>query len=382
MLEELFNLVKNVAGDSIVKNPEVPNEKNNVSGITLVQLPCSIIINDSKHRLARLFAINLFWILVVFTSVGCVAQQRTLLALSKADHTLAIVDATTLKVMSRIPVGSDPHEVIASPDGKRAYVSIYGGGSLHEINVIDLVAQKPLLTVDTRPLFGPHGLSYADGKVWFSAEGSKAVGRYDPVTNKVDWCMGTGQDRSHMIYVTPDAKEIYTTNVNAGTVSILTSQDRPSGGAHREWKQTVVPVSKGSEGFDVSPDGQELWTVSAGDGSIAIIDLSINKVSATIDAKVLGANRLVFTPDGKRVLISSLRAGNLYVFDVASHKEVKRIHIGSGGAGILVDPDGSRAFVGCSPDNYVAVVDLKKMEMIGRIDVGGTPDGLAWAINP
>ena len=375
MLEELFNLVKNVAGDSIVDNPEVPNEKNN-------EVIAKATNSEVKHRLSRLFAVNLFWILVVFTSIGCVAQQRTLLALSKADHTLAIVDATTLKVMSRIPVGSDPHEVIASPDGKSAYVSIYGGGSLHEINVIDLVAQKPLLTVDTRPLFGPHGLAFADSKVWFSAEGSKAVGRYDPVTNKVDWCMGTGQDRSHMIYVTPDAKKIYTTNVNAGTVSILTSQDRPSDGAHREWKQTVVPVSKGSEGFDVSPDGRELWTVSAGDGSIAVIDLSTNKVSATIDAKVLGANRLVFTPDGKRVLISSLRSGNLYVFDVESHKEIKRIHIGSGGAGILVDPDGSRAFVGCSPDNYVAVVDLKKMEMVGRIDVGGTPDGLAWANKP
>ncbi len=137
--------------------------------ITLVQLPHSTIIKEVKHRLARLFAVNLFWILVVFAGTGCVAQQRTLLALSKADHTLAIVDATTLKVMSRIPVGSDPHEVIASPDGKRAYVSIYGGGSLHEINVIDLIAQKPLLTVDTRPLFGPHGLAFADGKVWFSA---------------------------------------------------------------------------------------------------------------------------------------------------------------------------------------------------------------------
>ena len=350
--------------------------------ITLVQLPHLIIVNEAKHRLSRLFAVNLFWILLVFSGTGCIAQQRTLLALSKADHTLAIVDAATLKVVSRIPVGSDPHEVIASPDGKRAYVSIYGGGSLHEINVIDLVAQKPLVTVDTRPLFGPHGLAFADGKVWFSAEGSKAVGRYDPVTNKVDWCMGTGQDRSHMIYVTPDAKKIYTTNVNAGTVSILTSQDRSSDDAHREWKQTVVPVSKGSEGFDVSPDGRELWTVSAGDGSIAVIDLVTDKVSSVIDAKVLGANRLVFTPDGKSVLISSLRAGNLYVFDVSSHKEVKRIHIGSGGAGILVDPDGSRAFVGCSPDNYVAVVDLKKMKMIGRIDVGGTPDGLAWAIQP
>ena len=350
--------------------------------ITLARLPRPVAINNVTQRLARLFAVNLFWILIVFTTTGCVAQQHTLLALSKADHTLAIVDATTLKVIARVPVGSDPHEVIASPDGKRAYVSIYGGGSLHEINVIDLVAQKPLQTVDTRPLFGPHGLAFADGKVWFSAEGSKAVGRYDPVTNKVDWCMGTGQDRSHMIYVTPDAKKIYTTNVNAGTVSILTSQDRPSDGAHRESKQTLVPVSKGSEGFDVSPDGRELWTVSASDGSIAIINLTANKVSATIDAKVMGANRLLFTPDGKRVLVSSLRIGDLYVFDVASHKEVKRINIGSGAAGIVVDPDGSRAFLGCSPDNYVAVVDLKQMEMIGRIDVGGTPDGLAWAIKP
>ena len=91
------------------------------------------------------------------------------------------------------------------------------------------------------------------------------------------------------------------------------------------------------------------------------------KVTATIDAKVLGANRLQFTPDGKQVLISSLGTGDLYVFDVASHKEVKRIPIGHGGAGILIYPDGSRAFVGCTPDNYVAVIDLKKLEMTGHI---------------
>lgn len=338
-----------------------------------------------QHVRATLFTVSLFVILVVFTGTGCIAQRKTLLALSKGDHTLAIVDATTLKVLSRVPVGSDPHEVIASSDGKTAYVSIYGGGSFHEINVIDLVTQKPLMTVDTRPLFGPHDLAFADGKVWFSAEGSKAVGRYDPASNKVDWCMGTGQGRSHMVYVAADATKVYTTNVNAGTVSILASPDKPlndKSARHREWTQTVVPVSKGCEGLDVSPDGRWLWTAAAGDGSIAIIDLSTNKVSSTIDAKVLGANRLVFTPDGKRVLVSSLREGYLHIFDVVSHKEVKKIKIGKGGAGILVDPDGSRAFVGCSPDNYVAVVDLKKMEMIGQIDVGVNPDGLAWAMIP
>ncbi len=66
---------------------------------------------------------------------------RALLALSKADHVLAIIDPATLKIIARIPVGSDPHEVIAFADGKTAYVTIYGGGSLHELNAIDLVAK-------------------------------------------------------------------------------------------------------------------------------------------------------------------------------------------------------------------------------------------------
>jgi hypothetical protein len=50
----------------------------------------------------------------------------------------------TLNILARIPVGEDPHEVVASTDGKTAYVCIYGGGSFHEINIIDLVAQKTL----------------------------------------------------------------------------------------------------------------------------------------------------------------------------------------------------------------------------------------------
>lgn len=334
----------------------------------------TVIGRPVRCRLASLSLAGLFGCITFFLSTGCAAQQRTLLALSKGDHTLAIVDPVSLKVIAKVPVGSDPHEVIASSDGKTAYVSIYGGGSLHELNVIDLVAQKPLFNIDTRPLFGPHGLDFAGGKVWFTAEGSKCIGRYDPATKKMDWCMGTGQDRTHMIYVTPDGKQAYTTNVNAGTVSILTA------GTHGEWKQAVIPVSKGSEGFDVSPDGQQLWTASADDGSIAVIDLAAQKVVATIDAKILGANRLKFTPDGKRVLVSSLRTGKLYVFDAASHKELKQINIGHGGAGVLIDPDGARAFVGCTPDNYVAIIDLKTLEVTGHIDVGGGPDGLAWAV--
>jgi DNA-binding beta-propeller fold protein YncE len=356
------------------------------------------------HTAAFIF---LFLALICFATRTAAqpTPPRSLLALSKADHTLAIVDPVTLKIIARVPVGSDPHEVIASADGKTAYVSIYGGGSFHELNVIDLVAQKPLSNIDTRPLFGPHGLTFADGKIWFTAEGSKSVGRYDPVTGMMDWSMGTGQDRTHMIYVTPDGKNVYTTNVSSGTVSILkdtliqpgpppgpppggqsgtkpAGQPFPGAKPRLDWIQTVIPVSRGSEGFDVSPDGRELWTAAADDGSIAIIDIAAKKMASKIDAKVLGANRLEFTPDGKRVLISTLRSGDLFIYDVATHKELKRLNIGHGAAGILIDPDGSRAFIGCTPDNYIAIVNLKTLEVTGHIDVGGGPDGLAWAVRP
>src|SRR4051812_21290106 len=144
--------------------------------------PANSLISTGKFKVMYRFTGALFSLLIIW-GITCNAQSQSrplLLALSKADHTLAIVDPATLQVMARVPVGEDPHEVIASTDGKTAYVSIYGGGTLHTINVIDLLAQKPLTNVDTRPLYGPHGIEFVNGKVWFSAEGSKAVGRYDP----------------------------------------------------------------------------------------------------------------------------------------------------------------------------------------------------------
>src|SRR5215469_15424531 len=154
--------------------------------------------------------------------------KATLLALSKRDHTLAIVDPGTLKVLTKVPVGNDPHEVIASSDGKTAYVSNYGGGAYNTLAVIDLVSQKPLPPIDLGPLRGPHGLDFVGGKVWFTAEAAKAIGSYDPASRKIDFILGTGQNRTHMLYVFDDLKRIITTNVNSGTVSIIDKLSPPA----------------------------------------------------------------------------------------------------------------------------------------------------------
>jgi YVTN family beta-propeller protein len=345
------------------------------------------------------------------TSMLSVAQaeetpKSALLVLSKRDRTLAIVDPATLKVVARVPVLEDPHEVIASSDGKTAYVSDYGGGRYHTLSVVDLVAQKPLPPIDLGPLNGPHGLTFVAGETWFTAEGAKVIGRYDPAANKVDWVMGTGQNRTHMIYVSPDLKRIITTNVSSGTVSIFEKALRqggppgpppnrpgalprpgtippgppPGGGPPAfDWNQTVIKVGNGSEGFDVSPDGKEVWVGNAQDGTISIIDPNAKAVTQTLDANVQTANRLKFTLDGKLVLVSTLGGPNLTVIDAATRKTIKVVAMGDGAAGILMEPGGQRAFIACSPNNYVAVVDLKTLTVIGKIEAGTEPDGMAWA---
>jgi len=303
-------------------------------------------------------------------------------------------------VLARVPVGDDPHEVIASADGRTAYVSNYGFGRFHTLTVIDLAGQKQKSTIDLGALRGPHGLNFVQGKVWFTAEAAKAIGSYDPATDKIDWVMGTGQNRTHMIYVFPNAKRILTTNVSSATVTIFEHTEGPAGmppgpppggmpppgcrpnGAMPgppggDWNETVIPVGNGSEGFDVSPDGKQGWVANAADGTISVVDIDAKKVTATLAANARGANRLKFTPDGKLALISA--GPELVIFDVPTQKELKRITIGHGSGGVLIPPDGERAFVACSGDAYVAVIDLKTLSIAGHIEAGGNPDGLAWA---
>jgi DNA-binding beta-propeller fold protein YncE len=142
----------------------------------------------------------------------------------------------------------------------------------------------------------------------------------------------------------------------------------------------VIAVGRGAEGFDVSPDRKEIWAANAQDGTISVVDLEMKKVVQTLEANVRSANRLKFTPDGKLVFVSTLNGPDLVILDAATRKELKRLKLGRGAAGIQMQPDGLRAYVACTPDSYVTVVDLKSLELAGKFDAGNNPDGLAWAV--
>jgi YVTN family beta-propeller protein len=303
------------------------------------------------------------------------AQGPRLVVLNKSDATLVTVDPATGKVLGRVPTGEGPHEVAVSADGKTAFVGNYGGaaGPGSTISVIDLVAMKELRRFDTKPLLRPHGIFVADGKVYFTAETNRIVARYDPASNQTDWLLGTGQASTHMVWVNGDASKLYTANIGSDSITIIERGANP-----QVWNQTVVPVGKGPEGFDVSPDGRELWAAHSRDGGVSIINLEQKKVVGTIELQTKRSNRLKFTPDGKRALVSDLDAGELLVIDVAARAVTKKIPLGRMVEGILIPPDGARAYVAVNGDNHIAVIDLKTLAVAGRIETGAGPDGMAW----
>ena len=225
---------------------------------------------------------------------------------------LDIIDPVTLKIVGKAPVGQDPHEVIASADGKTAYISNYMGqqGPQHKLSVVDLVAQKAMPAIELGALQGPHGLDFQGGELYFTAETSKVIGRYDPATQKIDWVMGTGQDRTHMVWVAPSLDRIVTSNVSSATISILELVAQPNGGFGpppgapggngrcKRWTRPRWPAARRPRPRrkseivgnyehpgrpwrrrfrDVSPDGKEIWTGNAQDNTVSIINVASKK---------------------------------------------------------------------------------------------------------
>jgi YVTN family beta-propeller protein len=308
------------------------------------------------------------------SAIGAQSRSPQLLVLNKNDATLVFVDPSSGRITGTVPVGDGPHEVVVSTDGKLAFAANYGGTTPgNTISVIDIATKKELRRLDVSPLRRPHGLAFADGKLYFTAEINRLFARYDPATNQIDWYFGTGQTTTHMIYVNEAATRIYTANIGGNSISVF---ERAANS--QNWNATVVPVGRGPEGFDVSPDGKEIWAAHSQDGGVSVIDLAAKKVTATFDAGTGRSNRLKFTPDGTQVLISDLNAGELVVIDAKTHAITKKVPVGQAPEGILMAPGGTVAYVAVNGDNFVAVVDLKTMTVTKKIETGGGPDGMAF----
>lgn len=301
-------------------------------------------------------------------------SKPVLVALNKADATLAIIDPATMKVTAKVPTGYGPHEVVLSADGKTAFVSNYGDGPQpgSSISVIDVTTAKELRRVDTMPLIRPHGLHLIGGKVYFTAEANRMIARYDPAANKIDWMMGTGQNGSHMVVATADQKRFYTANIGSDSVTAI--QLPPF--VQPQLPITHIAVGKQPEAIDLSPDGKEVWVGLNAEGMAEVVDVVGYKSVAKIDIKGR-PYRVKFTPDGKSVVCTMIASKELLIIDAATRKEIKRIKLESVPLGIVFSADGKTAFVTAGEPDAVLKVDLASGKITGTVQTGKVPDGIA-----
>lgn len=304
------------------------------------------------------------------------AAQSYLLVISKPGDSLLIIDPTTLKTLGRVPTGEGPHEVIATADGKTAFVANYGTGPKPgaSLSMIDLVGKKELKRIELNELVRPHGLVEAGGGIYFTAEGAQAVARYNPQAGRVDWQAKTGQKGTHMLAISPDRKRIYTANIGSDSVSVI----ELGAGAQQEARVTQITVGKQPEGIALSPDGRELWIGHRVEGLVSVIDTATNKVTATLNVGEVPL-RMTFTPDGKRILIMNPTGDALHILDRATRKEVKRIEIKGAPVNAVCSPDGRRAYVTVIQASKVVAVDLQKLEIVGEAANENVSDGITWA---
>lgn len=328
----------------------------------------------SVCRILRLFVV---FAALGFSASGPWAGQGLLLVANKGEHTLGIIDPQAGRQIATITeTGVTGHEVVASPDGKLAFVPIYGdsgvglpGSDGHALDVIDLTQRRVIHTIDFGhgvrphcPVFGPK-----DGLLYVTTELEKAVAVIDPHTFKIIGSIPTGQPESHMLAISADGRRGYTANVGPGTVSVLDMVARKT--------LAVIPVAQHVQRISVSPDGRWVFTSDTGKPRLAVIDTQSNKVDRWIDLPATGYGS-AFREDGKQLLLAIPSANSVAVIDARAMRVLKTVAVPSSPQEVLVDPDGM-AFVSC--DHSAKVAAISPQGNVKLIDAGRVADGLAWA---
>ena len=310
----------------------------------------------------------------------------TLIVLNKAEATASLIDLASGKVAATVPTGQGPHEVAVAPDGRTALVANYGdrSGPGSSLTVIDIARASVVRTLDLGRYQRPHGLEWIDGRrAVVTAEAQKALLVVDVEKAMVESAVDTGQDVAHMVALDGRGRA-WVASIGSGTA---TAVDLATGKVLK-----TIATGRGAEGIDVTPDGSEVWVTNREEGTVTVIDTTTLEPKATLNAGAFPI-RATVTPDGRYVLVSNARSADLSVFDAAGKNELRRVRFamegkgtegrllafeqGSTPIGIVVQPDGRRAYVAQAGADVVSIVDLASWSVVGRLTAGKEPDGMA-----
>jgi YVTN family beta-propeller protein len=303
-----------------------------------------------------------------------------LLVANKGDHTLGIVDPASGTQVAAIEEGGvTGHEVIASPDGRTAYVPIYGNSGVGKpgtdgtrIIAVDLASHKITGQLDFDhgvrphcPMFGPK-----NGLLYVSTELDQAITIVDPHTMKIVGKVPTGQTESHMFAITRDGKRAYTANVGPGTVSVLDLVAKKV--------IAIIPIAKQTQRISLSVDDKLAFTSDVDSPRLAVIDTATNKVKQWVDLPGSGYGTAP-TRDGKWLLVPIPAKHLVAAVDLQTMKVAHTIAVPASPQEMLVPPGGRVGYVSCDSSAKVAEISLDDWKVTRLIDAGKGADGLAWA---
>ena len=213
-------------------------------------------------------------------------KDGRLLVTAEGKKELVVVDPKGAKVLSRLPTGHPlSHMVVASPDGKRAYVSSLKDGV---VTVIDL----------------PGGV-VGDVPTGKGAEG---------------------------IDVTPDGREVWVVNRETDTISVIDTKTLKVAATIKAGK---FPIR-----VRITPDGKRALVAFTESGDVGVYDVAtraeIKRIPLGRDAVAASGARvfqgkfgaspapvgIFITPDGKRAFVSATHADVVVVLDLESLKVV------------------------------------------------------------
>src|SRR2546427_2562420 len=335
-------------------------------------------------RLHLVFSLMVVLSLMMAPSRTQAFDERTargiLLVANKGDRSVSIVDAESGKQVATVDEeGTTGHEVAASPDGRLAYVPIYGNSGVGKpgtdgsnMVVIDIADRKIAGNLDfghgVRPhcaVFGPK-----DGFLYVTTELDDSVSVIDPHTLKIVGSIPTGQAESHMLAIARDGRRGYTANVGPGTVSVLDLEKRKT--------VKVIPVAGQIQRISLSVDDRSVFTSDQMKPRLAVIDTGTLRVKTWIPLEAPGYGT-GSTPDGRWLVVAMPRANKVAVVDLATMKVTHTIDVPAAPQEILVRPDGLVVYASCDASQEIAVIRVSDWTVEKLIHVGKGADGRAWA---
>lgn len=312
------------------------------------------------------------------------AAKSILVVVNQGDKNLSLVDPITNRQITTISEGQTTvhgHEVAVSPDGRVAFVPIYGSTGVgkpgldgREMLVINILDRKIIGKVDFGHGVRPHCAIYdsVSSLLYVTTELDNTITIIDPHTLKIVGAIPTTQPESHMLAISHDGRRGYTANVGPGTVSVLDMAARKT--------IAVIPISGNTQRISISNDDRMVFTADQTKPQLAVIDTSANQVKAWVPLPSLGYGTAA-TRDGRWLLVA-IPDGKVAVVDLGTLKVARTIDVPGEPQEIVMRPDGRVAYVSCERGEQVgqvAVIDLAQWNVQALIDVGKDGDGLAWA---